>query len=74
MENKEIIFERMGLIAKGEYNSNKCICCQNEIKNVDEENITINLKDEDDNKKSIVLPVCDDCKIDMLYLISEGIK
>lgn len=39
MEIKEIIFERMGLVAKGEYNSNKCIRCQNEIENVDEETI-----------------------------------
>lgn len=71
MEKKEIIFERMGLVARDEYNSNKCVCCQNEIENVDEENITINLKDKSGKEKSIIFPVCDDCKLYVLSLITE---
>ena len=70
MEIKEIIFERIGLVARGEYNSNKCISCQNEIENVDEENITINLKDKKGKEKNIVFPVCDDCKMDVFFLIA----
>ena len=42
MEDKDIILERMKLVFKGEYNSKKCISCQNEIENVNEENLTIN--------------------------------
>lgn len=71
MEKKEIIFERMGLVARGEYNSNKCVCCQNEIENVDEENIIINLKDKKGKEKNIVFPVCDDCKLHVVSLITE---
>ena len=71
MEKKEIIFERMVLVARDEYNSNKCVCCQNEIENVDEENIIINLKDKSGKEKSIIFPVCDDCKLYVLSLITE---
>lgn len=70
MEKQEIIFERMGLVARGEYNSNKCVCCQNEIENVDEENLTINFKDKKGKEKNIVFPVCDDCKMDVFFLIA----
>ena len=70
-ENEEIIIKRIGLVARGEYNSNKCVCCQNEIENVDEENITINLTDKEHKQKSIVVPVCDDCKLYVVSLITE---
>ena len=70
MEDKDIILERMELVLKGEYNSKKCISCQNEIENVDEENLTINLKYKNGKEKNIVFPVCYDCKIDVFYLIT----
>lgn len=70
MEDKDIILERIKLVFKGEYNSKKCVSCQTEIENVDEENMTINLTDKYGKEKSIVIPVCDDCKIDVFYLIT----
>ena len=71
MEDKDIILERMKLVFKGEYNSKKCVSCQNEIENVDEENLTINFKDKSGKEKSIIFPVCDDCKLYVLSLITE---
>lgn len=71
MEDKDIILEGMKLVLKGEYNSKECICCQNEIENVDEENLTINLKDKNGKEKNIVFPVCDDCKFYVVSLITE---
>ena len=70
MEDKDIILERIKLVFKGEYNSKKCVSCQNEIENVDKENLTINFKDKKWKEKNIVFPVCDDCKMDVLFLIA----
>ena len=70
-ENEEIIIKRIGLVFRGEYNSNKCICCQTEIENVEEENMTINLTDKYGKEKSIVIPVCDDCKFYVVSLITK---
>lgn len=68
---KEIIINRMKAVRNGEYNSNKCIACQKEIENVEDENMSIEFTDKNGNKKTIVYPVCDDCKIDVVKLFYD---
>lgn len=66
---KDIILNRMKAVIKGEYNSNKCVCCQKEIEDVDDENLTLELTNKQGKKNFIVFPVCDDCKIDVVQLM-----
>lgn len=74
LTKKKIVFGRVKSIAQKRYNSNKCIYCQREIENVEEKNMTINLTDKEYKQKSIVCPVCDNCRKYVLSLIAMEVE